>query len=348
MPSVVSIGTALPEHSYTLSDVLSVGSEWLEGQPRNLELFRKFVTSSKTENRNFILPADEILNIGGMEGRSKLFEAFAAPLGVKSLREALRHAGTIDNDAIKSLIFTSCSCPSIPSVDGLMIENLELPRTINRIPMYQHGCAGGVVGLRLAAELSKTQGIVALSSVELCSLVFQRQNPSGAQLVGAAIFADGAASALVSPEERGLVIRGSQSYLIPQSRHLMGYDILDDGFHLRLDRNLPQALVDIAPERIRTFLAAHQLTHDEISYWLFHPGGTKILDFLESNLALRPGQAPWARQVLTTIGNLSSATVLFVLKAFLDSKVYKRGDKIVMVGVGPGLTLELILFEWVD
>ncbi len=347
MSSIVGIGTALPEYTYSQDEILGLGEQWLKGDANNIGLFKRFVTSSKTQNRHFVVPPEKILSIGGLKERADLFEEFAAPLGSASLQTALKESN-IGNSDLSSIVFTSCSCPSIPSVDALIVENLKLNRTINRIPMYQHGCAGGVAGLRLAAELSKVQGNIAVTSVELCSLVFQRGLPSGAQLVGAAIFADGAASALVSPMDRGLVFRGSESFLIPRTRHLMGYDIFDDGFHLRLDRELPQALLEVAPERIKSFLAGHDLTPEQIPYWLFHPGGTKILDFLETNLSLKAHQSSWARQVLSTVGNLSSATVLFVLKEFLDSKIYKHQDKIMMVGVGPGLTLELILFEWVE
>lgn len=346
MPSVISIGTALPSHTYSASDVVDVGVSWLHDSPESLALFKKFVTSSKTKQRNFILSPADMLEIGGMKHRAELFENFAAPLGTTAMKSAFEIAD-VDPRHLKTLIFTSCSCPSIPSVDAMIVDQLPLHRTINRLPIFQHGCAGGVVGLRLAAELCKVQGLVAVTSVELCSLVFQKQNPTSAQLVGAAIFADGAASALISPEEKGLVIRATQSFLIENSRHLMGYEILDDGFHLKLDRHLPQVLISVAPERISSFLSDQGLQKDDISYWLFHPGGTKILDFFESNLELKPEQSHWARDVLTNIGNLSSASVLFVLKEFLDSKVCKAGDKIVMVGVGPGLTLELILFEWI-
>jgi alkylresorcinol/alkylpyrone synthase len=148
-------------------------------------------------------------------------------------------------------------------------------------------------------------------------------------------------------ENKGLAVVGHQSFLVPNSRHLMGYDIFDDGFHLRLDRELPKALASEAPEQVRRFLAQFGMTHEDINFWLFHPGGAKILDFLEETFALKSEQARWSRDVLREVGNLSSATILFVLKAFLDSKVAARGDKVLMVGVGPSLTIELILFEWV-
>lgn len=346
MTSIVSIGTVLPEYHYTIDDVDHIGKQWLQNKPDQLALFRRFLASSKVSGRHFIVPPEEILELRGMEHRSGLFEKTAAPLGAQALEKALLKRNT-RFDELQTLVFTSCTCPSIPSVDALIIDRLDLDRSMLRVPVYQHGCAGGVAGLRIASELSKVRGIVALTSVELCSLVFQRDNPTGAQLVGAAIFADGAASVVMSPEEQGLVIRATQSYLIPETRHLMGYDILDDGAHLRLDRNLPQALIDVAPGQISRFLSKHGVSAEEIRYWLFHPGGSKILDFLESRLCNDPVQARWSREVFDTVGNLSSATVLFVLDRFLQSEVCKVGDKVVMVGIGPGLTLELILFEWV-
>lgn len=347
MAAVCSIGTAIPPYKYSISDVQQFGDRWLSDHLSNKELFYRFVRASKVAERSFVMPPSAILSIGGMRERAAIFEEHAPSLGATAMQDALMQSDLNPHD-LRSLIFTSCSCPSIPSVDALMIERLNLDRSINRTPIYQHGCAGGVVGLRLASELCKVQGPVAVTSVELCSLVFHRSNPTPAQLVGASIFADGAASVIVTPQDRGLVFLGSRSFLLPNSRHLMGYDVLDDGFHLKLDKHLPQALVEAAPTVIDTFLEHYDLDVEAIPYWLFHPGGAKILDFFDGALALAPDQAPWARNILSTVGNLSSATVMFVLKDFLDSKVCRHGDKVVMVGVGPGLTIETILFEWRD
>lgn len=347
MASITVVETAVPSLRYTADDVAMIGNEWLADIPEKRDLFLRFLRSSNTASRHFVLSSDELLAIGGMQKRQELFERFGPELGAAAVGAALARAG-IRNGDLNTLLFTSCSCPSIPAIDALIIEQLELSRTIARCPVYQHGCAGGVVGLRLAADLAAVRGPVALASVETCSLVFQPSNPTPAQLVGAAIFADGAACALVMPgEEKGLVVVGHQSFLVPNSRHLMGYDIFDDGFHLRLDRELPNALASEAPEQVRRFLAQYGMTHADINFWLFHPGGAKILDFLEETFSLRSEQARWSRDVLREVGNLSSATILFVLKAFFDSNVATRGDKVLMLGVGPGLTIELILFEWV-
>lgn len=346
MPSISTIETVLPEKRYSLEGVARAGNEWLADAPEAAKLFERFLRSSETGDRYFSVDLAEVLRLKGLARRSALFEELGAPLGVRAVRGAISRSGLPASD-IRSLIFTSCSCPSIPSIDGLIVEQAGLPRTVGRIPVYQHGCAGGVIGLELACDLARMGAPVALTSVELCSLVFQPTDHRPSQLVGSAIFADGAACAIVSPEERGLVFVDRQSFLMPNSRHLMGYDIFDDGFHLRLDRELPQALAEAAPVRVDEFLARHGLSPSDIAFWLFHPGGIKILDFLERSFALKREQAGWSRAVLRSVGNLSSATILFVVKAFLDSRVAKIGDRVLMMGIGPGLTIELILFEWI-
>ena len=345
MTSILSVATALPEFQYTPHEVGAVADAWLGKDTKERKLFERFVTSSRAEGRHFVLPSDQMMSLDGLEQRTELFERFGPNLGSSALHAALSQSGTAPSQ-IATLLYTSCSCPAIPAIDALILEQTNLPRTTKRIPIFQHGCAGGVIGLGLAADMAATGKTVALTSVELCSLIFQAHSATPAQLVGSAIFADGAAAAIISPENHGLTFIAHQSYLIPDSRHLMGYNLLDNGFHLRLDRELPSTLAHVAPEQVRNFLAQHGVTTNDIAYWLFHPGGVKILDFLETAFSLRPEQACWSREILRTVGNLSSATVLFVMRAFLDAKVVKPGEKVVMLGIGPGLTLELILFEY--
>ena len=344
MPSILSIGTSLPKFSYSLSDVEEVGRNWLKGNEVQLQQFLRFTKSSKVQSRRFAVPKEEILNLGGLEKRAAIFEETGATIGEASIKEAAANLKR-DPSEIDCLVFTSCSCPTIPSIDGEIINRLGLDRNLTRVPIFQYGCAGGVAGLSLASKLTESHKLVCLNSVELCSLVFQPQNSSSAQLVGSAIFADGSASVLLSKEEKGLTIRASRSYLIPNSRGLMGYFLLDDGFHLLLDKSLPQKLVKVAPKVIESFLKDNSVS--DVDYWLFHPGGVKILDFLENSLKIPHEKCRWAREILNSVGNMSSATVLFVLKKFLEESNLKRGEKVVLLGIGPGLTIELILFEWV-
>lgn len=343
MASIKSIGTYLPPHKADLSELKQIGKDWLADSPENQQLFARFLDSSKTANRQYFMPAKEILRLAGMQSRAALFETYGPEFACSSYSAATSNS---NSTALSTLVFTSCSCPVIPSIDATMIDRLPLPRETMRIPIFQQGCAGGVVGLQLAAELSRTRGDVALTSVEICSLVFQNAGTNRAQIVGAAIFADGAATAIVSPTNQGLCFKAAQSYLIPNTRSLMGYNLLDDGFHLRLEREIPAVLAEYTAPVVKEFLKKNGLAPKEVRHWLFHPGGVKILEGLEATLNLKREQTWPAWKVLSEIGNLSSATVLFVLKTFLENTSLNTGEPVILVGVGPGLTLEMILFNW--
>lgn len=345
MPSVSAVAITRPDQQNTKEEIAEVAARWLQNQPELFPLYARFVESSKTYQRSFVLPVQELLTLQGPAHRAELFEEHAPQLGERVMREVLQRS-EVKPEEVQSFVFTSCTCPSIPSVDGTLIQNVGLSPHVRRVPIYQHGCAGGIIGLSLGSCFAERGGQVLLTSVELCSLIFQLNDTRPSQLVGAAIFADGAASAIISPQERGLCFVGMQSYLLPDTRHLMGYDIFDDGSHLRLDRELPSRLAQVVPNLVGEFLAGHKLEQENVAWWLFHPGGMKILDFLENSFSLRLAQCRWAKDVLSHYGNLSSSSVLFVLHEFLQDGEYRDGDYVLMLGIGPGLTVELILFQY--
>jgi alkylresorcinol/alkylpyrone synthase len=338
------VSTTLPEHTLRPQDLPEIASEWLGEDTQTQEKFLRIGRNSGVETRRFIAPYREILKQSGLQSRSEMFEHFGIEMLTSAIEATLEHE-EISPEEIGALVFTSCSVPVIPSIDAAAILKSRLLPSTSRIPIYQHGCAGGVIGMALGAKLAQLGKPVLVSSVELCSLVFQPKNQCGAHLVGASIFADGAAATLIRPEGSGVQFLGSQSYLIPESRHLMGYDIFDDGFHLRLDRSLPQKLILQAPTVVQDFLKNQNTSTDKIDYWLFHPGGIKILEFLRETFQLSKDQCHWSYDVLRDHGNLSSATILYVMNAFLQENVLKPGERALVMGIGPGLTIELILLE---
>ena len=339
-----AIEIAIPPYGASPEEVKEAAAEWLGEGSTEFELFQRYLRSSKTHNRHFIRPPLEVVRLRGSQQRAELFEQEAPRLALQAAKKLLETTKT-DPHKIDAIIFTSCTCPLIPAPDTFVIDGLDLRREIVRIPSYQYGCAGGIIGLGLGNRLGASLHNVLLVSTELCSLIFQHSNRAPAQLVGASIFGDGAAAALLTNDEAGggISIVDHRSFLIPQSRHLMGYDIKDDGPHLLLDKELPMHLADWVPRLVDTFLAEHGLDRKAVPWWLFHPGGTKILDYLGQSLDLQPHQLRWAGEVLQSFGNLSSATILFVLNAFMRDGVAKPGDPILVVGVGPGLTIEMIL-----
>lgn len=344
MAVIRTVSTALPRNTYSREDIFAVSSEWLKDAPHQRELFDRFVSSSQISQRHFAIPLEQILSLNGAQSRAEHFQREGRLLMRQAVSGLLREQ-EIDVQSVDHLLFTSCSSPAIPSIDVGVIDDLEFRRSVNRIPIYQHGCAGGIIGLALAHRLVREGERAILSSVELCSLVYQAGDLSGGNLVGSAIFGDGAAAVLIDGSGEGLHFIDAQSHLIPDSAHLMGYSIEDDGTHLRLDRALPQALSEYAPPFAKSFLAKSGKTPADVDWWLFHPGGVKVLRALEEAFGIQRGQSHWAWDVLEEYGNMSSASILFVLDAFLRSKTAQPGDTVCMLGVGPGLTIEAILLE---
>ncbi len=341
---ILSVQTANPKHSASIQEVSEASHSWLGNDSNESLLFNRYLRSSGARGRRFVLPPRDVISLRGAQRRAQLFEEHGAELSKIVAERALLESALAPDD-IDALIFTSCSCPLIPSPDTFIIDHLGLRRDILRIPVYQYGCAGGIIGLGLANRLNATSQNVLLVSTELCSLVFQASNLSPSQLVGASLFADGSAAVVLSNQAASgqCSILAHRSFLLPKTRHLMGYDIRDDGSHLILDKSLPQYLAKAVPSIVESFLGSQGLSRSDIPWWLFHPGGTKILASLQEVLGLNPVQCRWAGDILHSVGNMSSATILFVLKAFLDSNTARSGDKFLMVGMGPGLTVEVVL-----
>ena len=345
MSYIESCAVNVPQYHYSLDELQSAGRTWLAGQSDRFELFSRLMASSNIGRRGFVAPLDKILQLGGLHERSLMFEELAPALALPSIERALQQAGK-DPGQIDRFIFTSCSVPAIPSVDGILVRQAGLSTHVRRLPIFQHGCAGGIVGLELAADFAALGQTVLLTSVELCSLVFQSADARTGQLVGGALFSDGAASVVVSPastSESKFEILASSSCLIPGTRHLMGYELLDDGLHLLLDRELPFSLAQHFPGLVATFLKTKGLEASDVAWWLFHPGGPKVLTGLQRALNLADEQCRFAGEVLSAHGNMSSATILFVLNQFLTQKAGRPRDLALLCGVGPGLTVELIL-----
>jgi len=345
MASIRAVSTVLPKYEYSRDDICKVGDAWLSDAPHQRDLFLRFVSSSQISRRHFAIPLEQILGLTGAGERSKLFQSYGRPLLKDVAALLLQNNGTNAQD-IDHLIFTSCSAPVIPSIDVGLVDDLEFRRSVNRIPVYQHGCAGGVIGLAIASRVLKPKEKAILAAVELCSLVYQARDLTGGNLVGSAIFGDGAAAVLLdSDESAGLRIVDSCSHLVPDSAALMGYNSEDDGPHLRLDRALPQALTENAPPFLRSFLAKQQLQIQDIKWWLFHPGGVKVLAALENALNINRDRSRWSWEVLERFGNMSSCSILFVIESFLRSEAIKPGELACVVGVGPGLTIEAVLLQ---
>jgi alkylresorcinol/alkylpyrone synthase len=341
MAHISSVHTASPSYFYSTSEILEHTKGWLT-EREQYALFHRFSESAHIGSRAFAVPIEKIFSLKGLEERSELFLTEGRKIGIEVVKTLLDFEDLRPSD-IDALIFTSCSVPTIPSLEMAILQDLNFSPSTFRIPIYQYGCAGGAAGLSLAFALTPRFRRILLLSIELCSLVYHAKDFSHANLVGSALFGDGAGVALITQDPRSLMIKATQSYLIPNSDELMGYSLRDDGTHLKLHKDLPACLADVVPSLVHSFLEKENIP--SVDWWLFHPGGAKILQSLERSFGLQRKQTSFAWDVLHDHGNMSSASVLFVLQRFLNGKEYGKGDNVLMVGIGPGMMVELLLLE---
>jgi alkylresorcinol/alkylpyrone synthase len=344
MTFINAIVTERAPYSYSTDVITEAAGAWLASSPTERALFQRLSSSTRIERRAFAIPLQELIGLAGPRERTKIFNEVGASMLSKVIRGGIDASG-LEPSGLHTLLMTSCSVPSIPSIDTLAIAHVGLSPAILRVPIFQYGCAGGAIGLSLAQRLSQRSGYTMLTSVELCSLVHQPNDLQGGAIVGAALFGDGAASVVLSERPGLLEVVSCQSYLIPQTGDLMGYAIHDDGPHLHLDREIPHALLEAAPRRISDFLGSLDLCSSDIKWWIFHPGGAKILSSLEETFELPRERTKWGWDSLRENGNMSSASILYALKSFVDERPYRRGDLALMLGIGPGLTLQVNLLR---
>lgn len=278
--------------------------------------------------------------------RMSLYERLAPPLAAQAATDALRRAGTAA-DEITHLITVSCTGFAAPGPDLALVELLGLSSQIQRSHVGFMGCHGVINGLRLAMALAATGAIVLVVCVELCTIHLHITDRPD-RLVANALFADGAAACVVGmngPASRGAAtLHGTASTIFPDSRSAMGWQIGDHGFEMTLAESVP----GLIREHLKQWLspALRHLTPSGVSpsqlQWCIHPGGPRVLDAVRDAMALPEESLAHSRSVLRTHGNMSSATVLFILRSLLDSGA--RGPA-ALLAFGPGLCAELCLVE---
>jgi predicted naringenin-chalcone synthase len=282
--------------------------------------------------------------------RMALYRKWSSQLAVEATSAVLEKSRT-PPASIDRLITVSCTGFSAPNFDHEVISRLGLSPAVKRTHIGFMGCAASLVGFTSVLEACQTPTPrrVLLVSVELCSLHLQLE-PTRDNILANMIFADGCAATLFSSEPNTpakLRLVHTNSMLFENSRELMGWDIGNLGFEMRLSADLPRLISERAIPAVRDILRARGLTPQSIRHWALHPGGRAILDALQSGLGLSGEQMVPSRTVLDCNGNMSSASILFVMKELLDNSPVEHGDRICAIGFGPGLSMEVALFEGV-
>jgi alkylresorcinol/alkylpyrone synthase len=314
--------------------------------PRSREIVRLLPMFGNTgiERRYSCVPLEWYEELHGWPERNAVYLDSALDLLERATNEALRRAGR-RADEIDTIVVVSTTGIATPSLDALLMERMALRRTVRRLPIFGLGCAGGVLGLQRAATMAgeRPESLVLFLVVELCALSFRRDDFSKSNIVATALFGDGAAAALISCDGDGARIVGGGEFTWPQSLDVMGWEVTGDGLRAIFSRDIPELVTTQLREVATEYLAGQGLALRDIDRFVCHPGGAKVLDALESAFEIEPGSLSDARAVLREFGNMSAATVMFVLERTLASRAPWR--RALLSALGPGFTAAFSLLE---
>ncbi len=347
--TIKTVAKALPPHSRATQDILPFLDQWLTGQePRFQRKVVKIFENAAVDQRYSIMAPEEVFTQTTFEEKNLIYRREVVKLGEEVVRKALSQADWQATD-IDYFITVSCTGMMIPSVDAFLINKLQMRQDVIRLPVTEMGCVAGVSGIIYAKNFlqSNPGKRAAVLAIEAPTATFQLDDYSMANIVSAAIFGDGAACVLLSSDssEEGPRILAEEMYHFYDSIDIMGFDLTNSGLQMVLDKSVPDTIAAHFSDIVEPFLAKHNLTPADVSHLIFHPGGKKIVETVEELFGQWGKNLDDTREVLRQFGNMSSATVLYVLERFMNRKP-EKGSIGLMLSFGPGFTAQRVLLQW--
>jgi alkylresorcinol/alkylpyrone synthase len=263
----------------------------------------------------------------------------------------------IDPGEIEAFFYISSTGLATPTIDARIMNVLPFNEHTKRIPIWGLGCAGGAAGLSRAYEYCKAfpDAKVLVLCVELCSLTFQKNDTSKSNLIGTSLFSDGISCALMCGDDVGKTeysklaflpnIVSTQSTLMPDSLSVMGWDVKNDGLYVVFSKDIPSIVKEWLKPNVEAFLTVNHVSLGQITQFVAHPGGKKVIEAYEEALGFNEKMTGISRDVLKEYGNMSSATILYVLERFMLNGA-SEGELGLAAALGPGFSSELLLMRW--
>lgn len=347
-PRLLSVATAVPSHMLHQEEARALAEQLFGESFGDLDRLLPVFNNAGIERRYSCVPLDWYGKDHDWSDRNQLYIDNARELLLEAGRAALEAADTDPAD-IDSIVTISTTGIATPSLDAYLLQRLGLRPTTRRLPIFGLGCAGGVLGLGRAGEIAAAspQSRVLLLVVELCGLTFRHRDRSKSNFVATALFGDGAAGAVLagpdagaSPDAPTLASWGEHTW--PNTLDVMGWQVEDDGLAVIFSRDIPAIVRERLAEATSSFLENQMLDRSDIDHYVCHPGGARVLDALEDVYDLPRGSLSLSRDVLRDYGNMSAATVLFVLERVLASG--HRG-RLLLTTLGPGFTAGFATIE---
>ncbi len=346
---ITAVAKQLPQHYKETKDIIPFVDLWMQGQDSRFQ--RKVVKlfeGAGVDKRYSIMAPDEVFTKTSFEEKNDIYSREVVKLAEQSLIKALGKAALNPTD-IDYIITVSCTGIMIPSMDAYLINSLKMKQDIVRLPVTEMGCAAGVSGMIYANNFLKANPNkrAVVIAVEAPTATFQLDDYSMVNIVSAAIFGDGAASVILSSyeDEQGPEILDEAMYHFYDAETMMGFKLVNTGLQMILDKAVPETISNHFPNIIHPFLERNDMDIEAVDHLIFHPGGKKIVQTVEDLFGTLGKNIDDTKEVLRLYGNMSSATVLYVLERFMDKNLPK-GDIGLMLSFGPGFSAQRILLKW--
>jgi alkylresorcinol/alkylpyrone synthase len=352
---ISSVGTAYPPNRYPQAVIAQALAERWQDKLPEPRLLTRLHANCGVEFRNIVFPMESYPALVGFQSTNDAWINAALPLGECAVLRALQRAGITAAD-ISAIFFASVTGISSPTIDARLINRLPFPIHVKRTPIFGLGCVAGAAGISRAADYVRAfpKEIALLLSVELCSLTWQDDDQSIANLISTGLFADGAAAVVIAGAESKLAnattpspkILATRSTFYRNTEYVMGWDIIDTGFRIVLSPDVPKVVTENILGDVEGFLTDNNLTQADISSYIFHSGGPKVLEAMETALSLPPDALAPSWKSLREVGNLSAASVLAVLEDYLTIHPGAPGTYSILAAMGPAFCSELVLLQW--
>lgn len=349
MPQILGLESSFPSYRYQQNQIRELISN--ASPQKHHAAIGKIHNAAGVDTRFLSLPIENYPNLGAVKERMHLWQEIALGLGTECLNK-LFNATQVDVQDIGHFFFTSITGISAPSIDAFLVDHFALSSAIKRTPIFGLGCLGGAALLSRAADYVRAypKQLALVLAVELCSLTWQKNDFSMANIVATALFGDGCAAFLIAGDLHPLLeksqakIIDSHQVFFPKSRHIMGWSIEDTGFKIVLSPGVPEIAQNELPKAVDIFLSRHALNRADIKHWIAHPGGPKVIKALGEGLKISEEYFSTTKESLREMGNMSSVSVLNVLERSMRSRPNK-GDLGLLFAMGPGFCAEMVLLK---
>jgi alkylresorcinol/alkylpyrone synthase len=345
----------------TQDTVMDFSREIFEDSFKNIERILKAFKNGQVENRYFSNQLEWFKEDHTFAERNDLYIKQAVQYGAEAVQKCLTNdtflKRAVEAREIDAFFYISSTGVATPTIEARIMNILPFQPHTKRIPIWGLGCAGGASGLSRAFEYCQAypKAKVVVLSVELCSLTFQKNDVSKSNIIGTSLFADGASCVLIcgdqvpleglSKRENQLTILATQSMLMSDSLDVMGWDVKDEGLYVIFSKDIPTIVKNWLKPNVEAFLAENKVELPAIHDFVAHPGGKKVVDAYQEALGLQASMTELSMDVLKNFGNMSSATIFFVLERFME-RGGKSGDYGLAAALGPGFSSELVLLRW--